>query len=456
MKHLSFLGGPTLARRVVLTLLPAFALIWIVLIAYYYIRETDQEATNIQQQNRGEIVTAALAKIENVEQARNAIALYLDFLNSSLRRTGQPVQFLLQLEDRQGHRLFMSTKGSSSSLRGVTGKIVGMNVDGKRYRIFRGDTTRWAVLLAEPQLDDAWLLARLSSNLTMSLLLSLPFVLLPTWFAVARGLRPLRRLSSLISARGPDDLAPLGFHAKYGELMPVTAALDRMLSQLRLKMAREYAFVQDAAHELRTPMAVISAQAHVLSMATDSDARCLAGQQLDSAIARTSHLIQQLLDLAHVDRTELPQAHESDVALLIRQELAIAAPAAMLRNIDLSFDSPDALLCTLELHAFQSILQNLLANALRYGHDGGHVVVTLGAHQGKLTLSVADDGPGISEDESALVFERFYRVAGNDLPGSGLGLAIVAQAVVRLRGTVRLTSGLEGRGCEFIVELPLR
>lgn len=455
MKRLPDILRPTLARRVTVTLLMAFAMVWIVLVAYYYWQETGQQDVDAKQRIRGETVMAALAKIDSVEQARAAIALYSDFFNEALKRSGLPGRFLLQLEDRHGQRLYLSPEGGTASLRAPgAGKFADVTFNGARYRVFRGDTARWTVLLGEPRLDDAWLLARLGSTLGMSVLISFPFVLLPTWFAVTRGLRPLRHLSNTIAARGPDDLAPLGFEPKYAELRPVAAALDRLLAQLRAKMAREHAFVQDAAHELRTPMAVIAAQAHVLARAAGPDDRRQAAGQLEHAIARASHLIQQLLDLAHVDGAGATVVGTLDVAQLVRQELAHAALDAIARDIDLALEAPDTLLCALEMHSFQSIVQNLLSNALRYGDEGGKVVVELFAHQDVLTLVVADNGPGIAESERTLVFERFYRVAGNDVSGSGLGLAIVAQAVARLRGTVRLERGLDGRGCKFIVELP--
>lgn len=200
-------------------------------------------------------------------------------------------------------------------------------------------------------------------------------------------------------------------------------------------------------------MAVISAQVHVLEKAAGPEERRAAGQRLEQAIARASHLVQQLLDLARIDSAAISTAGAVDVAQMLRHEMAIAAPSAIARDIDLSLEAPDVLLHRLESHAFASIVQNLLGNALRYVRHGGQVAVELAARHGVLVLTVADDGPGIAASEQALVFERFYRVAGNDTSGSGLGLAIVAQAVKRLHGTVRLETGLGGCGCTFIVEL---
>jgi two-component system sensor histidine kinase QseC len=126
----------------------------------------------------------------------------------------------------------------------------------------------------------------------------------------------------------------------------------------------------------------------------------------------------------------------------------------MARGVELSLEAADVLLHSVEVHALQSILQNLLANAIEYIGRGGQVVVELRARAGVLTLSVADDGPGIAAADQAEIFERFRRGTGQQAPGSGLGLAIVRQAAARLGGTVRLATGLGGQGCTFVVDIP--
>jgi two-component system sensor histidine kinase QseC len=241
-----------------------------------------------------------------------------------------------------------------------------------------------------------------------------------------------------------DDLAPILITPRYAELKPLAAALDNFLARLRAKVGREHAFVQDAAHELRTPLAVISVQAHVLTKEPDAHGRHLAQQQLELAIARASHLIGQLLQLARVDSAGA------------RQELVHAARTAMNNDLELSLEAPGALPFTLDVHAFQSILHNLLDNALHYVPAGGRIEVTLDHDNGMLTLVVADDGPGIAAEERALVFERFHRRQGHDKPGSGLGLAIVKQAAQRLRATIQLTTGLDGGGCAFVLAIATR
>lgn len=447
---------PTLVRRVILTLLAASVLVWLVLMAFYYWQESGPQAADARQRQRGEAVLLVLSQIKDPAQAQQAVALYTALFDSLYQRAGLPERFLVELTDQQGQSLFSSRPAGTLTLSGKSGEVITGTLNGARYQLFRGETSDWKLLLGEPAAPAGLLLSRISSNLTISVLIAVPLFLLPVWFAVTRGLRPLRRLSAAIAARGPDDLTPLALEVTYAELTPLTNALERLFSQLRARIAREHGFVQDAAHELRTPIAVIAAQAHVMQRADDAKARQDAAAHLDAAIARMSHLIEQLLDLARIDASLVTVAPPLDVAQLLRQELANAAPAAMVRQIELSLEAPDQLSHQLDKQALLSIVQNLLSNALRYIQDGGEVAVELSEHQGRLRLAVADNGPGIAPAEQALVFERFYRVAGTDVAGSGLGLAIVTEAVARLRGTVRLQQGLHGRGCSFIVEIPVR
>lgn len=445
---------PTLARRIVLSLLVAFALVWLALMAREFYKSTDQREFDGKLQALGDSLLASVSAIENPGEARAIIAATATLVNDSYRNNHLHGYVLMELKDAQGRRLFFSPEGGQASLHGATGIINSGTAMGMQYRVYQGENRRWSLLVAAPQQDTAWILKKISGGLTLDMLISFPFVLLPVWLAVRRGLRPLNRLSGLIATRGSDNLSALNYAAKYAELEPLASALDSLMFRLRQKLQREQGFIHDAAHELRTPMAVISAQAHVLSMATDAQQRAEAGQRMNLAIARASHLVGQLLDLAQIDNHKPSSPSGIDIAQLLRQELAALAPAALSRNIDLSLESADALHAKLDIHAFQSIVQNLVTNALTYIHDNGQVRVELAACQGEIHLSVTDDGPGITPELRELVFERFYRGVAHDKPGAGLGLAIVREAAARLQGAVRLHDGIGGKGCRFVVTIP--
>lgn len=334
---------------------------------------------------------------------------------------------------------------------------------GRSVRIYTGRNERWVLRVFETKRTDASFLQTNGRALLPYLLLAAPFVLLAVWLSVRNGLRPLQQLARRIAQRGQDDLQPVGFNARHRELQPLEQSLDHLFAQLRQKVERERAFVQDAAHEIRTPLAVINAQAHVLARLPDPAERAQAQTQtqLEQAIARTSHLTQQLLDLAALDDAQRPAPRDIDAAQWRRAAIAQAAPATMAKQIEFSLDAPDHLRARLDLPALESVVHNLIDNAVRYGHAGGTVAVGLRvddesvAGRETLHLSVQDDGPGIAAAERGQVFERFYRSTGQEATtGTGLGLAIVRQAVLRMGGEVWVGDGVGSRG-GFFMRIPL-
>ena len=242
---------------------------------------------------------------------------------------------------------------------------------------------------------------------------------------------------------------------RYAELRPLGRAFDTLLRRLRERVEREQSFVHDAAHELRTPLAVIAAQAHVLAHAQDTSTRDEASTAMLDAVARSARLSQQLLDLASLDPRAAPVVEIVDVAAFSARLLAERNADARQRGLSLSLDAPERVLARLDRVAIGSILQNLLDNALRYVPAGGRIEIALSADaRHGLQLSVIDDGPGIAPEHRASAFDRFWRGRDHDQPGSGLGLAIVRQAAGRLGGRVTLESGIDGRGARFELRLP--
>lgn len=436
---------PTLVRRVVLALLLAFGLIFALNLAAIYWQVTGQGRADARLRARAESLLAFAEGAATRGEARAAAAAAAGILNqpgdsAAGNPRAQRQDVVIVLADAAGAQVYGSA-GSADLASGA-------------FRAYRATSPRWSVTVAEAKFSPGWLLLKISGDMGIYLLVSFLLVLGAIRLAVARGLRPLHRLSDRIAVRGADDLQPLGVNPEYAELAPVTAAIDRLLAQLRSKMETERGFVQDAAHELRTPLAVISAQVHVLARSAGGEQRAIAERDMDRAIERASRLIQQLLALAQVDSAPACAAIAIDVAHFVRQELALLAPLAMARGVELALEAPDVLKHALEVPAFQSIVQNLLGNAIQYAGEGGQILVALATHAGGLLLSVADDGPGIAPGEQAQIFERFRRGGGQEAPGSGLGLAIVKQAAARLGATVRLAPGLGGKGCAFVIDLP--
>ena len=173
-------------------------------------------------------------------------------------------------------------------------------------------------------------------------------------------------------------------------------------------------------------------------------------------MSRASHLIHQLLVLARMEMDQCSECASVDFAQLAREEIAHFVPTASARNIEISLEAPDELLVTFEVQALRSVLQNLTDNAIRYTGEGGKVIVKLFTRDTTVELAVMDDGPGIPESEQSRIFDRFYRGDRTpEAPGTGLGLTTVKVAAARMRGELRITPGLDGRGCSFTLALPI-
>ncbi|MGL4996668.1 MAG: histidine kinase dimerization/phospho-acceptor domain-containing protein, partial [Deefgea sp.] len=297
-RYLSYFG-PSLIRRVVIAILLAFSLAWVAIAIYGYWETTEPVERDRQLIAHSKVLVASLASLTAEGEARAAISTASHLVNASMRENEAPVVILFQLNDLQGRQIFFTPEGGAGKLTAGRTPLSDVEVNGQLYRVYSETTSHWELILAMPVLNSRWLFIMLVMQIAVYMLIALPIFVLTIWFAVARGLRPLHMLSKLIADKNKDDLSPLNFSSPYAELKPLTAALDRLLNQLRSKIEREHAFVQDAAHELRTPMAVISAQAHVLTLAETPADRDVAEKNLELAINRSSHLIAQLLEMSH-------------------------------------------------------------------------------------------------------------------------------------------------------------
>jgi signal transduction histidine kinase len=430
-----------------------------VLIAFEYVEVRIQEDSNPGLQQAAAQLADMLSTINDPVEAGTMVAAFGRAIRNARQRLHVPGTAVLQVWDRSDSQIvFSSSPEAGVSLPTMPGHQARQVDHGRIYEVLRLDTPRWSVVAAQPRLESAWVLKTLSDDLTKYMLIAFPFMLLPMWLAIRQGLRPLRELSGRIAARGSEDLTPVGVDPKYAELAPLVAALDGLLAQLLHKVRGEQNFVASAAHELRTPLAVISAQAHVLVKGQTEYERLEAQRPLSAAISRASHLVHQLLVLARLEMAHsAPAPTTTDVVQWARDEIASFVSAAMARNMEISLEAPECLTASLDLHALQSVLQNLVDNAIRYGYDNGRIVVELTLFRlGRdiLTLAVTDDGPGIAECDRTRVFDRFYRGRHTDARGAGLGLTIVKQAAARMGGVVQVTSGLDGRGSRFEVHIP--
>jgi two-component system sensor histidine kinase TctE len=306
----------------------------------------------------------------------------------------------------------------------------------------------------------------------------LPVAVLLVWFGLARGLVPLSRLTERIRARKSADLSPIDPGAAPEEVAPLIRSINDLMARLEASLEGQQRFVANAAHQLRTPLAGLKTQTELaLRQARpggDSAELRDSLRQMALSTERAARMVNQLLALTRAEREGQGMAGAAFVAVdleaLVRESVRDWVPTAMARRIDLGLESTDAhanlgapLLIDGDPLLLRELINNLLDNALRYTQAGG--IITARARRDlekrQALIEIEDNGIGIAESERELVFERFYRVLGNDpegrnLEGSGLGLSIVREIATRHRGRVSLRDNPGGVGTLFSVSFPLR
>jgi two-component system sensor histidine kinase TctE len=278
---------------------------------------------------------------------------------------------------------------------------------------------------------------------------------LVTIIGLQRGLAPVLRLRDAVRERGRQRLDPLDPHMVQNELRPLVHALNDHMERVQNQMAAQRRFVSNAAHQLRTPLALISTQASVAARETDSARRDEALQALRSSTRQVTRLASQLLTLARAEPgSRRPRDDTIDLADTARRVLENLAEEALRHNIDLGLEAGEMpVRIEGDGTMLREMLVNLVDNALRYTQPGGRVTVGIGREGDTALLWVEDNGPGIPEAERAQVFERFYRIMGTEPEGSGLGLAIVREVVDGADGSVALGEAAGG-GLLVRVRLP--
>lgn len=275
--------------------------------------------------------------------------------------------------------------------------------------------------------DILWALLR---SMLWPLLIALPLFALAAVWSVRKGLLPLRQLSDTLQSRPALTAAPVPLAGMPRELQPLVQALNVLLARIDSMVALERRFTADAAHELRTPIAGIRAQAQVaLGAGANEPERRHALELTLAGCDRATRLVEQLLTLARLEGAGSVTSAEVDLCSVARRVAADLAPAALGRKQALELEMSGA--C--QLHASEVLLavlvRNLIDNAMRYSPDGARVLVRVGQDAGHVVFQVQDSGPGMTEEQLQRLGERFYRVLGNDQPGSGLGWSIVRRLV---------------------------
>lgn len=272
--------------------------------------------------------------------------------------------------------------------------------------------------------------------------------------AIGWALRPLAALRDEVGARAPADLSPIHAARVPADVRPLVEAINRHLERNRELSDAQRRFVDDASHQLRTPLATLLTQASFALREPDPRRAREALAAMKSRLDDTVRLANQMLSLARADSTVLDR-EPVDLSALAEDVARAWWPAARERGVDLGFEpSPSALrLPAANAGLLQEALANLVHNAVRHTPAGGQVTVKLDRRAGMARVQVADTGPGMPAGDLARAGERFFRGAGTATSGSGLGLAIAKSIAERHGGTLSL-SNADGGGLVAGIELP--
>lgn len=316
----------------------------------------------------------------------------------------------------------------------------------RMWRAFVLDDTQYGLKIWVGERDDVRsdLVDRIVRHTVVPNLIGSLILAAVIWLAIGWGLKPLVDMAAKLRARHPGSLEPLQLVPLPSELEPMQAALNRVLAQIQELMGRERRFIADAAHEMRTPLAVLRVHAQNLMEAGNEQSRRESLQHLIVGVDRTTRLVNQLLTMARLEpQAGVPAPAVIDLPATVRESLVQMTPWLLSKGLELVLDVRDDIdPVRIDPVSIDIALNNLVTNAANFSPPNGLITVRLARQGDHYELAVEDQGPGIDEAERDRLFERFYS-RGND-QGAGLGLTIVRTIANRLGGQVRLENRPEG------------
>ena len=458
--------APSIRRRLLFTLLFAISLVsgLTLLLSYYDAQHEVQELFDAQLAQSARVLQVLLLPEllqHNPQRAQSLLHLSKNFpmvIDSEKETSPYGHEYerklafqvwdkdkTLVLKSASAPQEPLSVAGLQATNRGYSDEFVQNSL----WRVFKlWDTQdRYLIQVAERYDVREELTNDISNRLIAPAIIALPVLGVMIWIGVGRGLAPVQHVAEEVTRRDPHNLQPMQVGSVPVEIRPLVTELNDLFEQLHHAFERERRFTDDAAHELRTPLASLKTQAQVALRATDQSQKQQALRQVISGVDRATHLLDQLLTLARInpERDDIKQ-EEIYLHALAADVLAQIAPAALHKNITLELNGDQHALVTADAISLSILIRNLVDNAVRYTPAGGEVIVHVGKESQKTVLTVTDSGPGISAELHERVFDRFYRLVGNHSQGCGLGLAIVKQIADLFDITVELTNNNHGQG----------
>jgi two-component system OmpR family sensor kinase len=436
----------------------ALLLVWIAVAAattsYLVYLQASDEISELYDAHLKQIATL-LSRQANVNTWKDIASA--EIAGADKLRHWQEEEFLIQVWSKDG-ALLDSLPNLEAQLQVPLQADAGLRFHtyaGFEWRVYRADGPNYIVQVGQLDRPRANTIEQTSIYLLFPLLLQIPLFLTVAWLAVRFGLLPLDLLSHELGERRPELLQPLPTEQLPTELQPLIGSLNILLQRLDTAQKYQRNFIGDAAHELRTPITALRLQLDALRRADSPAEKTEIVDALDAGIARASALINQLLLIARAENSDhLQPAVELSLERIGADALELHLPMARARAIDLGVRRLEQGTLRAAPGDIETVLDNLLGNAIRHSPAGSRVDLALYARDDAIAIEISDDGPGIPLAERERVFDRFYRLPGTVADGTGLGLAIVRTICERNGARIAIAAGHDGRGTRITIDWP--
>ena len=328
------------------------------------------------------------------------------------------------------------------------------------WRVFNLNTQRGDhVIVMQPHATRLSIEKNSNNTAVIISLLTIPPLGLFIFLVIGRSLRSVHQTTNEIKQRARNNLDPINASNIPIEIAPLINELNSLFTRLRTNFDRESRFAGDAAHELKTPLAAIQAHAQVACEHETIDQVKAELVKVNKSVQRATHTVDQLLMLSRTMPDIYSNDHvEVNLPTLVRHVIAEFIPISLKQNINISFEEEQhthpAMILGHET-TLNILLSNLVDNAIRYSPCNTEIILQLKSDKHHYHLHVIDQGIGIPETLRERVFERFYRVIGNNTQGTGLGLNIVQQIAQLHKASIQVRQPNTLKGTEFIVSFPI-
>ncbi|MBH0019835.1 sensor histidine kinase N-terminal domain-containing protein [Pseudoalteromonas sp. SWXJ133] len=322
------------------------------------------------------------------------------------------------------------------------------NVAGQRMRVFVMSKNTRKVIVAEPMAKRFELAEAVILSAMLPMLWAVPLLAIFISFFVKYALAPLTRLSKQLASRQANDFTPINWQVTDEEIKPVINRLNDLFKRVETAYLRERFFASDAAHELRTPLSSLKINVHNLANKQSNLQDHQELQAMSQGINRLSNIVEQMLILGRT-QPEQWQKQFSEQSLLTITQQAVSEQYDKIdeKNQTISLEGDDFVINGDEF-TLTTLISNLLSNAIKYTPSNGQIIIKLASSNNDYSWQIDDSGAGMTEEQKDRIFNRFYRVGGDQHPsgeqGAGLGMAIVQHIIAIYDAKIHLANSSLG------------